>query len=347
MQQSKSIPRPIWRNGVAYVAWFDEKKQRTERVSLRTRDRDEAQARYAAFLVEGADIISSTRRDARISVTSALDDYYHEHVALRCDDKERQEHAIVHLKAFFGSTPVGDVDILMTRSYAAARRAGAIGGGKRTTSKVGSDSTIRRELTVLVAAANHAVRWKRTTLADTLQVEKPTESSPVADWYTKEELATIFGAATGKLLKFCRIAYYTAGRRNSIETLVSPQIDRKLQRINLSKPGEQKTCKRRPIVPLFDEIKGDINALLAENTGGPLFGSTDFYWPFRALCEDVGLVNKSNPHLLRHSRATHLLQDGVDIWTVAKLLGDSVKTVERVYGHACPDFMAATIGART
>ncbi len=46
---------------------------------------------------------------------------------------------------------------------------------------------------------------------------------------------------------------------------------------------------------------------------------------------------------MRHSRATHLLQAGVDIYTVARLLGDSVTTVERVYGHHSADHMAATI----
>jgi integrase len=33
------------------------------------------------------------------------------------------------------------------------------------------------------------------------------------------------------------------------------------------------------------------------------------------------------------SRATHLLQAGASIYDVAKLLGDTTATVERVYGH--------------
>ena len=36
-----------------------------------------------------------------------------------------------------------------------------------------------------------------------------------------------------------------------------------------------------------------------------------------------------------------MLQDGAQMWDVAKLLGDTVETVERVYGHHCPDYMAS------
>ena len=49
------------------------------------------------------------------------------------------------------------------------------------------------------------------------------------------------------------------------------------------------------------------------------------------------------PHTLRHTRATHLLQLGVDIWDVAGLLGDTVSTIERTYGHYSPDYLGDTL----
>jgi penicillin-binding protein 1A len=45
-----------------------------------------------------------------------------------------------------------------------------------------------------------------------------------------------------------------------------------------------------------------------------------------AQAEAVDLKHKRNPHILRHSRATHLLMEGVSLWDVAKLLGDTVAT---------------------
>lgn len=43
-------------------------------------------------------------------------------------------------------------------------------------------------------------------------------------------------------------------------------------------------------------------------------------------------------HTLRHSFASHAVMRGVDLYTVAKLLGDSLKTVEDVYADLSPDF---------
>jgi site-specific recombinase XerC len=43
--------------------------------------------------------------------------------------------------------------------------------------------------------------------------------------------------------------------------------------------------------------------------------------------------------MLRHSRATHMLMDGEDPYKVAKLLGDTLATAERVYGHYDVDYL--------
>jgi site-specific recombinase XerD len=48
-------------------------------------------------------------------------------------------------------------------------------------------------------------------------------------------------------------------------------------------------------------------------------------------------------HVFRHSRATHLLQDSVDPWAVAGLLGDTLKTVMATYGHHCPEHLRRAI----
>jgi integrase len=44
-----------------------------------------------------------------------------------------------------------------------------------------------------------------------------------------------------------------------------------------------------------------------------------------------------SPHVLRHTAATHMARRGVPLWTIGKILGDNMTTVEKTYAKHCPD----------
>jgi integrase len=339
--------------GTWYVFWYDEAKRRTNRLSLRTHDEVEARSRFAAFLAEGSDIlVGQPRQKAKgLTVNQALDDYWREHVAAKVIDKVRVENAIRHLRKWFADTPLQEIDIPASRAYAEWRRMSAMGGAARRLGGMGADGTIRRELVALGAAARHALRWKRIVPAELPSIELPAETRGEAPWLTKDEWAKALAAADGMLADFMLVAYYTAGRRASIERLTKFQVDLKGGRINLQAPDasdlERRSNKRRPIVPVFPEIRPTLERLMATDPSVPwVFGAPVYmYRPFHNHMTAIGLADKAHPHILRHSRATHLLQAGVPIYDVARLLGDTVATVERVYGHHSSDYLAATIGA--
>lgn len=315
-------------NGTWYVFWYDDKLRRTCKESLRTKDDAEAKSAFARFLTAGP---ANTRHvgPAGVTVRQVLDWYDTQHVEPNVVDKGRQRDAMAHLLAFLKDMPIANVDVAASRAYATARRGGVTG-------RVGSDSTIRRELNVLVAAANHA-RWlDKITANDLPRIDMPAETKGgQVKWLTKEQLRFVLNASTGQLHDFILIAYYTAARRHSVEFLQKTQVDLRHGRIDLQPFGGPVTNKRRPIVPVFAEIRPTVERLM-EGDGRYLIGRR-MYKSFVALLADIGI--KANPHMLRHSRATHLLLDGEDIYKVAKLLGDTVKTVERVYGHHSVDYL--------
>lgn len=330
-------------NGVYYAFWYDAEKRRTRQCSLGTGDAAQAKTAFAQFLLNGRAIYEPDPDG--VTVADALDAYLREHAFVKCADPKRQEDAAMPLREFFADTLVSDIDIPMSRQYAAARRRGQLGRPSkcRGDGRV-SDSTIRRELTVLNAAANHAIRWKRMSAADAPSIELPAETSRETLWFTKDEMVALFDAAEGDLLRFVRIAYWTAARKEAVQGLTLSQIDFKNDRINFMPIGRVATKKRRPIVPIYDAIKPDLRWLIERMDGERLFGRRDFYRPFRQLCESLGMEGKAHPHVLRHSRATHLLQGGTSIYDVAKLLGDTVMTVERTYGHHSSEYLASTTG---
>ena len=54
-------------------------------------------------------------------------------------------------------------------------------------------------------------------------------------------------------------------------------------------------------------------------------------------------IENVTPHTLRHTAATWLMQQGVDLWTAAGFLGMTVEVLERVYGHHHPDHLAEAV----
>lgn len=70
---------------------------------------------------------------------------------------------------------------------------------------------------------------------------------------------------------------------------------------------------------------------------------------FKPIVERAGMVfGNQTPqgvtyHTLRHTFASHAVMRGVDLYTVAQLLGDSLQTVEATYAHLSPDHKKAAI----
>lgn len=327
---------------VYYAFWYDSSKRRTKRQSLYETDPARAAIAFAEFLSQGRDVFERPSVEA-LTVDAALDHYWHEHVLEKVEDSGRMASRVKHLRAHFGRLLISDIDIPLCRRYAEKRRSGAI--GNRAT-----DGTIRGELVALTAALNHEARWKRVKYGDIPYVEKPAEPPGRSRWLTKDELAAVLAACADDLpvWGFVNLAYYTAARRTSLEQLTWFQWPEDRPIITLNPEGRRQTKKRRPTVRA-DAALRPVRARLWEafgDTGYVLGSRRNLWYPVRQVLDRLGLEDVV-PHTFRHTRATHLLQDGKSLYDVADLLGDTITTVDRRYGHHRHDYMEDVVSCES
>lgn len=258
---------------------------------------------------------------------------------------ERSLAAINRLKAYLGKMNITNIDIESCNKYFAKRK-------KDTVMRYGeahpiSDSTIARELGVLRAASNLLVKWKKIPYHEQPTFDIPTNLPKREIWLHRDEVIKLFDASENDetLNAFIQLLYVTASRREAIEQLEWSQIDFSKKTISLKKPGERETTKRRPTVPM-GTLCPLLTSLYEKRKNRWVLGKNmNRYRQFVRLADSVGLLNVPErdgrpagrvvPHVMRHSRATHLLESGMSIYRVAQLLGDNPLTVQRVYAHAC------------
>ena len=95
-----------------------------------------------------------------------------------------------------------------------------------------------------------------------------------------------------------------------------------------------------PLSPLISKgLKKYIEAynpkvyLFNGRTIGSQLSDKGVQWPMRECVKRSGIKKQASMHTLRHSYATHLLEQGMDIDTLSKLLGHSHLSTTMVYLH--------------
>ena len=87
----------------------------------------------------------------------------------------------------------------------------------------------------------------------------------------------------------------------------------------------------------YHELNKENNGYLFLNNNGGVLSERGVRYILDRLIQQTGIHKNISPHMIRHSFATHLLNEGCDLLTVQKLLGHESIKATQIYTHITTD----------
>jgi len=174
----------------------------------------------------------------------------------------------------------------------------------------------------------------------TISIKRPKREKRLPSVLTKEEILSLIQSMTTKKSKLMISLLYASGMR--VSEIVSLKVldldfNEKIGQIRQGK-GKKDRVFNLPIFLLEDlkkqvEIQKKFNQeFLFSGPKGKL-SSRNLQKIVNFAARKAGIQKEVHPHTLRHSFATHLLENGVDIRKIQELLGHSDLSTTQIYTH--------------
>lgn len=87
----------------------------------------------------------------------------------------------------------------------------------------------------------------------------------------------------------------------------------------------------------YHELNKENNGYLFLNNNGGVLSERGVRYILDRIIQQTGIHKNISPHMIRHSFATHLLNEGCDLLTVQKLLGHESIKATQIYTHITTD----------
>lgn len=171
-------------------------------------------------------------------------------------------------------------------------------------------------------------------------IERPRKKSKLPKVLSKEEIVLIINN-TNNIKHRCIVSLlYSSGlRRNELLQLKLKDIDSKrmLIRVEQAKGNKDRyTVLNKSVLDdlrKYYKIYNPKTYLFENPISNKKYSSSSVLKIVVTAAENAGIKDRVTPHMLRHSFATHLLENGTDIRYIQLLLGhNSTKTTE-IYTH--------------
>jgi integrase len=262
----------------------------------------------------------------RITLSEMVDKYMQKY------EKERDIHTIKKLLHAFGHMTLAEIKTEMISDYMDDRL------------KKVKPATVYQELALMRRMYNVARReWKWTKDNPVADLSFSVGNENARDrWLTLEEEKTLLNAATnpGWLRSMLVVALHTGMRRGEVLNLKWKDLDfsRRLVMVQKSKNKEKRS------IPMSKTLHGILFGQKVRDISGRVFPVA-----VRSLREAFGKtlaktdIEDFRFHDLRHTFATRLVQNGVDLYKVKELLGHKTITMTMRYAHHYPESLRASV----
>ena len=241
------------------------------------------------------------------------------------------------LASQFESPGLSSISASMVRSWLAEMKTESI-----------SSRSINRKISSLKSFFKYLLKMGIVKATPMTAVVSPKTQKRLPVYVEKKQMEDLFlympfsDDWKGKTERLILLLFYSTGMRLSELMSVKPgQIDFANSQIKVLGKGNKER-----IIPAAEDLMQQLKNYIAERPaeavagsplfvnekGKPLHSRTVYGW-VNARLKQVTTIDKKSPHVLRHSFATHLMNNGADINAVKSLLGHSSLAATQVYTH--------------
>ncbi|ASQ11881.1 site-specific integrase [Sinorhizobium meliloti] len=317
---------PEWRitrlRGEFCITW-DDKDGVRRRYRLGTTDAQEAARRAPARYAE-------LTRPVGTNVKALWDSYVLDKDGLAV--LSTMKHTWKALAPRFANLEGSAVSVADCRAHTEERRKAGI-----------KDGTIHTELGHL----RMVLKWaeNNSLISKAPHIERPAKPDPKEYHITRVEAARLRESANSPHIALAiRLLIATGARSTAALELTWDRVDFERGIINLRNPFDRTRRKGRAAVPMNDQLRADLldakkgamSPFVIEWAGNRV---KSIKKGLKAAGKASGLPEVS-PHVLRHSAAVWMAEDGHSMSEIAQFLGHSnTKVTEKVYARFSPNYL--------
>lgn len=247
------------------------------------------------------------------------------------------EQLFAYLASQFDAPALDKITAMFIRSWLAELKEEGI-----------SSKTINRKISTLRSFFKYAMKTGVLEQSPMTTLVAPKISKRLPSFVEEKDMSTLFEYVSfednwkGKTERLVLLLFYSTGMRLSeLINLKESQLDPASSQVKVVGKGNKER-----VIPVSKELMAELQSYMADKPvrlegvvtvfiaekGKPLQPRAVYSFVKNQLSK-VTTIQKKSPHILRHSFATHLMNNGADLNAVKELLGHSSLAATQIYTH--------------